>query len=283
MYKNNPDLRVAIVALTRGYNSDYQKYNELIKRNKSINSLISSKLQFPYQLILFHEGNIPKVDQEYIQKHSEDYIKFIDVHEVFEKYKNIDGYTIMCKFQMYYIWKYVEEFDYIIRIDEDLELKNFNLKAIDNMNRFNIDCYFSKLSFESHSLTNETLPKKIAEIFNTNDTKFYNHLFPYTNFFITKVRIWNEKSVKTKLKNIAESELQSQYRWGDLPVLGCFINIKQFKSKRLKKLSYIHTSHNVVIKNDFYSFILDIFHYKRVFLKYPNLLKFLKKLYKLVK
>ena len=68
------------------------------------------------------------------------------------------GYKIMCKFNMYYLWDHVFNYDFIIRVDEDIELMSYDIKTIDNMYKDNVDFSYSKLSFESHIPTNQTLP-----------------------------------------------------------------------------------------------------------------------------
>ena len=283
MYINNQILKVAIVALTRGYEGDLDKYEDLINRNKSIYEYINSKIAFPFEMILFHEGNIPLNDQKFIQKKSQSEITFVNVESIFKKYINVDGYTIMCKFQMYYIWDYVKNYDYIIRIDEDIIIKNFNLKSIDKMHRKNIDFYFSKLIYESHVPTNDTLPLYLMKLFNAKNTKFYNHLFPYTNFYISKVKIWREETINNKLKNLAENNIQIINRWGDLPVIGSFINQFDIKSKRLYRLIYFHSSHKLLIQNNLFSPLQEYLNFKRLFILFPKLLYILKKIYRLFK
>ena len=59
-------LRIAIVALTRGYPDDKSQYQTLIKRNSSIQRSIIQHRDNTVDIILFHEGNISKFDQEYI-------------------------------------------------------------------------------------------------------------------------------------------------------------------------------------------------------------------------
>ena len=159
--------KVAIVGLTRGYNGNLDKYNDLIKRNHSIYKNLNSKLKTPYNLILFHEGNISSHDQKYIKDNSPELIEFISVVEkLFKKFKDIeesDGYKIMCKFQMYYIWDYVKEYDYIIRIDEDIFLNQIDLESIKYMENHKIDFLYSKLSYESHVPTNKHTAKFYKE------------------------------------------------------------------------------------------------------------------------
>ncbi len=275
--------RVAIIGLTRGYNGELDKYKDLIKRNKLIFEKINSKIANPYEVILFHEGNIPEADQLYIIDNSPEKIKFVDVSEVFEKYKNVDGYKIMCKFQMYYLWNYVDEFEYVIRIDEDIFMENFNTNTIEVMKNKKIDFYYSKLSYESHVPTNNSLPEFIKSLYKLKNKNFYNHLFPYTNFYITKTNIWKKEAINSKLKEIAECQDQEKFRWGDLPVLGCILKIEKMKRKRLKKLSYYHSSHNILVKNHIFSHIFDFFNYKRFIYLFPGFFYNLKKVIKLIK
>ena len=72
---------------------------------------------------MFHEGNISKFDQNFINSQSKDEIKFVDVSQYFQ---NIDiqlkednkftlGYRQMCRFNMFHIWEEVSEYDYILR------------------------------------------------------------------------------------------------------------------------------------------------------------------------
>ena len=85
------------------------------------------------KIILFHEGNISDKDQNYIINNTNGQIYFVDVHEVFNIYPGIDGYKIMCKFQMYYLWDYVSDYDYVIRIDEDIFIEKFDNEIIEKM------------------------------------------------------------------------------------------------------------------------------------------------------
>ena len=280
MKKQNSE-KIAIIALTRGYEGNLSKYSDLIKRNNLIFKNIQLSSSYDLKIILFHEGNISDKDQNYIINNTNGQIYFVDVHEVFNIYPGIDGYKIMCKFQMYYLWDYVSDYDYVIRIDEDIFIEKFDNEIIEKMKNKNIDFCFSKLSYESHIPTNNTLPNFIKEIYNLKNTKFYNHMFPYTNFYITKTNIWQQSSIKNKLNKIATFPDQEEFRWGDLPVLGSFINIENFKSKRMGGLMYYHSSHNILVRNNIFSYVFEYLHYKRFINMYPNIFKILKNTLKL--
>ena len=62
----------AYICLVRGY-EDVDDYKTLILRNKSIHKTINSKLDEPFDMIIFHEGNISKDHQNYIKEKSRKY------------------------------------------------------------------------------------------------------------------------------------------------------------------------------------------------------------------
>ena len=61
-------LKIAVVALTRGYPNDQSQYQTLIKRNASIHKSINQHRNNAADIILFHEGNISDLDQHYINQ-----------------------------------------------------------------------------------------------------------------------------------------------------------------------------------------------------------------------
>ncbi len=267
---------VAIFGLVRGYKGNLEKYSNLIVRNNAIYLHITSKLKHPYCMLLFHESDLFEKDKKYIRDNYKGDIKFISVDDLFKKFNKLtadDGYKIMCKFNMYYLWDHIFNYDYIIRIDEDIELMSYDIKTVDNMYKYNIDFSYSKLSFESHIPTNQTLPYFIKDRLNLKSKKFYNHLFPYTNFYVSNTSFWKNDAIQKLLKEVADSNEQFKNRWGDLSVLGCVLNLFESKTQRLNDIKYKHVSHKAIIKNKFYLNFLDILHYKRFFNKFPKLFK----------
>ena len=62
-------MKIVIAALVRGYDRK-QDYNILIKRNNNIFRKITSKSENKIDQILFHEGNISKEDESFINSKS---------------------------------------------------------------------------------------------------------------------------------------------------------------------------------------------------------------------
>ena len=251
-------MSIAIVALVRGY-KDKNKYKDLFLRNESIFKHISSKVSEKIDFILFHEGNISFSHQKYIQENSKDKLTFIDVsqdfnfdHELLNQVKDIErfnsGYRLMCRFNFYGIWKYLENYDYVMRVDEDVIIEKFDIKNINFIKENEIIFSTISLSGESHEPTNETLPEALKEVFNSNSTNFYNHKFPYTNLYISRTDFWLESNISSNLKKLA-SDRQFINRWGDLPILGSFLNFYNKEIYLLKNSTYFHSSHNTQVSN----------------------------------
>lgn len=227
----------AIVCLTRGY-KDFHKYNTLIKRNRAISKLFGNK----YAVVIFHEGNISDEAQRHIINNS-------DLLTI--QFRNIShcwtgGYEGMCRFHAFDIWNECKEFDNILRIDEDCELKTFKDNPFDQQgeNVYLLSVYWD----ESHSETNATLPQFIENLTGVSKDIFYNRKYPYTNVSLSNVQFWLQSEINNILKQIATSPEQRKNRWGDLPMLGSLLNIyAQGKVGCMEGLEYYHESHNNTI------------------------------------
>lgn len=251
-------MKIAIVALTRGYPENKSGYCSLIKRNNSIYNHINKIRDIPTDMILFHEGNISKKDQDYINSFYPGRLLFKDVSKYFnigkfdlegEKKFNL-GYRIMCRFNMYHIWEEVKNYDYILRVDEDIEIMDFDPLVFEKMHKNNISYLTGRYTKDTHMLTNNTLPYFLIENTNLNVKKIYNHKNPYTNLYASSVNFWRYEEVNNLLKKIALSSEQIENRWGDHTVQGLLLNQFKIKIKLFKKLEYRHISHELIIKNN---------------------------------
>jgi len=267
-------MKNAIVALVRGYN-DVNRYNDLIKRNLSIESIIKGNTEFNFDFILAHEGNISTDHQEYIQSHL-NFIKimFIDVTQygpktAFDPKKNTInnfckpnwlsnrfplGYKHMCHFWSIDFLNYFKEYKFIIRVDEDCVVDTFDLEILKDMEENNI--YFSTPMFQGQDERLvidglEQLRNKFCESYQIEITKNFNDLkCPYTNFMIVDVENINKnKIIKNFLNEIDTNGCIYSNRWGDLPIWGVILNTFLDKKhyKEIKNIKYYHGSHNIKI------------------------------------
>jgi len=145
--------KIAISVLTKGYNST-DEYSTLITRNNLIHDNILEKSKLKYDMVIFHEGNITKEHQEYISKNSKCALIFKDVknsadNSAFDDSKCIInnelcpptelsatfplGYKHMCHFWSIDFFKYLSEYQYTIRIDEDCYVDRIDTEIINNI------------------------------------------------------------------------------------------------------------------------------------------------------
>lgn len=229
----------AIVLLCRGHHS-LKGYDSLIARNKAINEFIGNK----YPLLIFNEGDITPEQQEYINSQTPELnIIYKDISNIFRK-----KYEGMCAFYAIQVWELCSEYDYIMRLDDDVIIT----ACPENPFQMGNNVYLRSVYFaESHSETNATLPQAIEKLTGVSKEDFYNDKFVYTNGSVSSVKFWLSEPVYPILKEIAMSNAQLENRWGDLPILGSLLNIyAKDRVGCLTGLTYSHLSHNNVIVSD---------------------------------
>ena len=245
--------KTVIFALIRGY-SGTKKYHylKIIFRNLYIKRA-NYKRKLNYDLILFHEGNVNRVDQILIKFLSANFtIKFIYVREFFQIPKNVLvtevgnnslGYEMMCVFHYLRVWAYLKEYDIAIRIDDDCLVRD-----LPSLRKDQIFCT-AVVSDETHAETKKTLPIFLKQL---GDGAFYDDRFPYTNVYITRVSFWLRDDVQEYLLNFFMNQYSIINRWGDLPIIG--VTLKKYgawnyESDILDNFAYMHLSHSSVVEN----------------------------------
>jgi hypothetical protein len=224
------------------------RYYFLIRRNRSIAKNLSKDAGFHH--LIFHEGNISRFDQAILSLFSMVKLNFIDVSMIFkpleshvlpEGSKRDLGYRLMCRFHYQQVWHHLADYKYAVRIDEDCVLKSLPKPVETNL------MTVAYVMNEPHELTNRTLPRLLKDL---DLESFYDHKFPYTNFFITFVPFWLQPDVQEFLQQVGENPESLRNRWGDLPVLG--VALKAFGKWNADlsvdaRISYLHLSHSSLI------------------------------------
>jgi len=168
-----------------------------------------------------------------------------------------ESYRNMCNFWLKHFIKYVEDYDYVMRIDDDsiIEekimtdlfqvMKDRDLNYISNI--IHIDCgicnYEMKEFFDSYYMDKQDIIKDMfvnskidnnnKEIFDNfkklykinnnkeyekNEIEFKAPIMYYNNFFITKIDFWKTEKVKKVINEIDKTGNVFYYRWGDAPL-----------------------------------------------------------------
>ena len=258
----------AFVVLTRGYNEDEQ-YNTLIERNKSIYEVFYNKLddenKMQYDIIIFHEGNINEQQQNYIQSKTPKLpLKFITVQFYDNKSINNElcpptnlsdsfsnGYKNMCYFWSKDFFKYLKDYNYIIRVDEDCIVEELDINTINNY-KYN-DIMFSSPTYQDNDVDDVVvgMKKLFTNYLVEHNMEQKNALkMPYTNFMIVNVSYFNNnETVMDVLQTIEKSNCIFSNRWGDLPIWGYILSYFIDKRHFVEDLNikYFHGSHNAKI------------------------------------
>jgi hypothetical protein len=250
-----------IAVLTRGYNETSQ-YDTLIKRNQSIEKRIDSLEKEEIDVLIFHEGNINDSDQEYIKIQTSSLkIIFINVNNGMafkEDKKNIPfndgcpwfgfGYRSMCSFWFVDFWHFVQEYDYLLRIDEDCFIDFDIWKVFQSLQTHSFVAGKWEMDDDSftiglNELTLEFIKSEVGiekEFFPKNPCSG-----PYTNVFGINLKVRDNPLLKKYIHEVDESNKIYSQRWGDLPLWGEAIDYVLGKDELLiDSLSYYHESHH---------------------------------------
>lgn len=256
----------AVVALTRGY-KDVSSYDALINRNRAIYEHVHMRDGF--DVLVFHEGNITKEQQSYIQSMTEYMpITFVDIHDTKSAAFNMDvvpstsqhtyettlsksfpiGYKHMCHFWFIDFLKCCSSYNYVVRIDEDCVVTHFPQDVVDDMN-------IKGVRFVTPSYNNgpddADVTVGLNDLYNTLGTDllpFKSLKLPYTNVFVIDVQFFLNHTLYNSFATIVD-ESGGIYvnRWGDLPLWGIVTNTLLTKQEYLlsKDIKYYHGSHHM--------------------------------------
>lgn len=261
----------SIVVLTKGYHNLIE-YNNLIRRNNEIQKNVIPNLNGEFDIIIFHEGNIPPQHQSYIQSSTPELkLIFIDVKtsdpktgfDVSKNKLNYElcpptrqskmyplGYKHMCHFWSIDFLEYLKEYKYIIRIDEDCFVSDFDTNVLVDMGKNDIHFISPYFQEQDEWFVIVGLDKLWEQFITENQIvpfkKFSEIKCPYTNFMIVDIEHFLSNEIVLKfLKKVDESHGIYSNRWGDLPIWGAIlstlINPKNYSDNN--KIAYIHNSH----------------------------------------
>lgn len=268
----------AITALIRKERSTDKYEKHLILRNKAI-------LQYLYweptsaskvDIILFHDGTLPSSHQDYIKLATPSLpIAFVDVSKVFKEFKAVNisqcptnsfvrymfspGYHSMCYFWFIRFQKYVEQYDWLLRIDDDCILKrdvrhNIQLlpKNVHFASAFWVD--LSKVASDTIRPGHEgsvVVGLRNLTIHYARQKQLFDSIHswhaPYTNvMYIDLTWLRNNTIIQDYMKIVEESQCIYSNRWGDLPLWGAAIYLVSEPPYQLK-IPYFHGTHSMLV------------------------------------
>lgn len=266
--------KIAISVLTKGY-QDIKQYQMLINRNNSISEKIINNSDFEFDILIFHEGNITEEHQNYISSKSKIPLIFKDVKKsgnmsAFDDNKNKVnmelcpptalsswfslGYKHMCHFWAIDLFDYHSEYKYVMRIDEDVLVQNFENNIIHKIITEDIKlatphvCYYNGHLDDPDVMVG--LQKLTEDFYQKNNInpkiKFTDILGVYTNFVILNVEYFkNNKLVQLFLEDVEHSHGIYSNRWGDASTWGIIgYTLIHEPIYILDNVQYYHASHD---------------------------------------
>lgn len=247
-------MRTAVFCLTRGYQNPAM-YSRLIARNMSIHKFIGTSSD----IVLFHEGNISRGHQQFIEtKTPELQIKWIQIPFQFPRDVPLPqetivtfydgscypGYHVMCEFHTCDVWDYLKNYDVVLRVDEDCILESEKWSDVFTCVSPEVPYRTPMFDIETHELTNATLPKWLGE-----DASLYDRTMPYTNVFLTRMDVWKREDVRAWIEHVRESRGCIKYRWGDHVLHGVILKKFGIGHGTMPGYDYYHGSHDLHVKN----------------------------------
>ncbi len=265
--------RGVVVTLTEGF-TDLKKYNEsLIPRNRLLKEHLYSKSHH-VDYIIFHEGNVDESHQDYIQSGSPDLpLIFVNISSVFQDFHVVNnpfcppsflshlentpaGYHSMCYFWFVAFRDYVVDYDWMLRIDSDCELKEdarpvvYGLPAtvhVASTSWIALD----KVKFDEISDHGEGMVvrgMKNLTITFARKHNLFNHVSswkaPYSNLMYLNLNWLRNNTVITAFTaEVVATGCIYGNRWGDLPLWGAAVLLADQPCVRMK-IPYYHRSHN---------------------------------------
>ncbi len=256
--------KIAIATLLRGVESGFEKWEKtlVIIRNQSIIKNFNKDCD----LIFFHEGNLGEKYKSKIKSFQSIFnssnnskininIKFVEVPDFqisnetlsYLNSKTLDmgnirtGYSSMCRFWSFGFLNYIDEYDYVIRIDDDcIVLNNFENIISSLENRY---ICFPKSSGENYREGFVDFLKTYFDKCVIDETQIDA---PYTNFCGFNInKIKKDKRILNFFREIENNHFIHKYSWGDTLLWGIIIKyfLKNDDYLQMDKIQYIHLSH----------------------------------------
>lgn len=243
----DPINKIVIYALVRGYRNPVSYFPQLLR---SIFVKIAFR-KIKYDQFIFHEGNI-SLWVRFIYKKIFN-VNLIKVSSSYFINKN-SAYKDMCHFQIIGVYPYIKDYEYAIRIDEDIFISNhFDNDFFDNLRNNNIDLCLYRMKIDKHKETVKYMPNFFSQEFNDNTlveinmnhTGLFNF---YNNFIIYNVSKLYTKQFFKNLDVIDKSEFIYKYRWGDSTILTALYLQDSLNDQKIISIlsnpSIFHQSHH---------------------------------------
>lgn len=263
IWMDGKELKIAIGCLLKGYQK-LSGYDDFLRRSKSVlANLKHNETDAVISHIIFHEGNIGSSHQDYLKEKSSIDFVFINVEAEFiwtdvsesefcysttlsDSFSS--GYKSMCRFWFDGFIRYTQDYNYLVRIDEDCVLYKSSITDIINEMDSSQASYATPFIYGvDDSLVTVGLREFITKFQDDNLLeRVYDPSFnPYTNVsFFNIAKISNNRMFASFSESVHKSGCIFINRWGDLPLWGCVLQTCFSRTDILicSQFKYFHSS-----------------------------------------
>lgn len=277
-------IRVAVAVLSRGH-EQLSDYTPLIQRNRALDVALRhnvgeaatndnraqvngnrSEHAISVEHLIFHEGNVTPEQQIYIRARSRlAPLTFIDVSAEFaptlpaqqesawcqptsksERFSH--GYKCMCRFWLDGFLRYTENWDYLVRLDDDCTVAHLDLPhCIQRMQHDGLT-YLTPCRQKDHPDVTVGLEAFLRDFASQENLDHQPSIAncPYTNCAIIDLNHYRQN---TRFQRFCQAVHASGCidinRWGDLPLWGGFLSLESPEQPLNieDSISYFHGSH----------------------------------------
>jgi hypothetical protein len=264
-------MKTCIAALTRGYQT-IDQYQTLIQRN---NAILEHLRDRSIPLLFFHEGNILPDHQRHIARQTPALtMHFVDItrdgrafrrekEAIPHDYSTVRwggmGYRHMCSFWFVDFWLFLQEWDLMVRIDEDCLIRSSLDDVIERMRTapepqaLLTAHMMDDRDFVCEGMNQFTLNFMYEETNGQELPRKNPPSGPYTNFIVMRLdRLRNHERLMYYIQAVDHSNHIYQRRWGDLPLWGEVITYILGDDALIldTTLQYYHISHGICVNYD---------------------------------
>jgi FkbM family methyltransferase len=254
------------------------KYDKSVRaRNQAIERFlyITPHTNISMDIVLFHEGSIDSIHQQYIQAGTPNMpILFVNVSAVFAHYHYVNnpfcprtwwstvttpGYHSMCYFWFVAFRNYTLDYEWLLRIDDDVILIN-DIRTIIQSIPSSVAVAsprWHNLFRSKHDKINGAISGAVVQGLHNLTNTFgkahglnYLHTWeaPYTNLMYVNLSWYRTNQLILDFTQaVVETECIYSNRWGDLPLWGAALALVENPDYFLK-ISYYHGSHKMLIQ-----------------------------------
>ncbi|KAL1502991.1 hypothetical protein AB1Y20_011061 [Prymnesium parvum] len=256
-----PNSPIVVFSLVRGGPSE-SSYESLVNSRRCLRSAMP--LELSPDDVVFHEGNVPPRIQRGLAEQiprlrfvdARDHFGFRPEDEALVPDPPLDypiGYRHMCQWMSMLWFRALRQYEYAIRVDEDVCITHLPASAL--LAALGANYAYGLVTSEAHQPTLATfLPWLRGYMARTGKQPTLPPLptaeIYFTNFFISRVRWWEQPEVRAFLAAVNASGGVYRHRWGDAPIQTAALRLHAAASSVVGlAVDYVHLStHNQIVR-----------------------------------